>query len=86
MMGTRRRSIRRKLGIRAVLALAALSLVIPAGASAYTVSGDFTGGATAGSHQIVLHRDGSQAAPFDAAPTGGTSAASPSGGSTGPTP
>jgi hypothetical protein len=79
-MGTRRRSTRRRLGIRSVLALAAVSLVLPAGAAAYTVPGDFTGGATAASPQIVLHRDGSQAVPFDATPTGATSAPSSSGG------
>jgi hypothetical protein len=79
-MGRRRKGIRRKLGIRLVLALAAVSLVLPAGAAAYTVSGDFTGGAAAASHQIVLHRDGSQAVPFDATPTAATSAASSSGG------
>jgi hypothetical protein len=71
--------MRRKLGIRSALALAVISLVIPAAAGAYTEPGGFTGG-TAASHPIVLHRDGAQAVPFDASPGSGTNAVTSTGG------
>src|ERR671935_796947 len=75
----RRNRIHRQLGIWAALALIAVALAIPAAASAYTVAGGFTGAGSTSAQQVVLHRDGSQAVPFDATPSG-TSATAPSDG------
>jgi hypothetical protein len=74
--GIRRLLKRRPLVTRLALAFAVVSMAIPGAAAAYTVPGDPSGGTSAkadqgtpASHQVVLHRDGSQAVPFTAPST-----------------